>query len=210
MTQDPPTDDRWTELWNARKNGLSALFGPPSDMVYHATIPFQFRAQGGAADVLAFANHIPGMTYVTSELTGEDVGQQESSLGHYELAICSRSDLSQAAELISRLAAYTCDATLEPGETMDIGDFFGDSSIRALLFSTFGDAKRTFRLNDDSCGVLLCIGITTEELAFAMSHGTDKLLTLLKQKDVFPYTTPDRACVTTDAKLSFLTRFFKR
>src|SRR5690349_22316432 len=35
----------------------------------------------------------------------------------------------------SKLARYTCDAELKAGETMDLGTFFEDSTIRALLFT---------------------------------------------------------------------------
>ena len=163
MSEPTPTSDEWSMIWKARMEGLSVLFGSPGELVYHATTPFQFREHGGAADVVPFPNHVSGMTYISSELTGENVGQLENSLGHYELAICTRSDVSMAADFISRLACYTCDSVLEPGQTMDIGTFFGDSTIKAVVFSTFGKNKERFTLNGISCGVLLCIGITSDE-----------------------------------------------
>ena len=190
--------------------GLSAHFGAPGDSVYHATIPFQFREHGGAADVVPFPNHVSGMTYITSELTGEDVGHLEGSLGHYELAVCTRDDLSKAADFISRLACYTCDAILEPGQTMDIGEFFGDSTIRAVVFTTFSESKAHFKLREETCGVLLCIGITSDELEVARSQGSEKVLQDLKEKDVFPYTIPNRPSVYDSGKKSFFSRMFKK
>ena len=99
---------------------------------------------GGFADVLAFPQYVPGMTYVTADLTGEGVGQLPSSFGNYELMVCVREELSRAADLISRLARYTCEAELEAGETMDLPDFFPGSVIKALLFAHPSDAPVQF------------------------------------------------------------------
>jgi hypothetical protein len=185
-------DGEWKKVWDARVAGLVPILGVPTDKVFHAVIPFQL---GGSADVLMFPDFVSGATYVTAEMTGEDVGQRPNSLGNYELMICVQQDLQKAADLISKLARYTCDAKLEAGQTMDLGTFFGDSSIRALLFTHPREQKAQFNVLGKNCGLLLCVGITSDELAFARSHGTDKLLSLLEKHGVFPYTTPNRASV---------------
>jgi hypothetical protein len=184
--------EEWTRVWNARMAALTPILGKPSNTVCHAPIPFQFRHAGGSADVVPFPSYTPGATYVTSELTGEDVGQRPNSLGHYELMICTRQELPKAADFISRLACYTCDAELEAGQTMDIGEFFGDSTLRAALFAHPAEQSVHFEFLGQRYSLLLCIGITTEELAFARSQSSGKLLALLKQHGVFPYTTPNR------------------
>lgn len=139
----PPTksqpqvdDDEWQKVWDARVTALAAILGKPADHVLHAVVPFQL---GGSADVLPFPDYVPGMTYVTADLTGEDTEQQPSGLGNYELMICTRQKLQKAADLISNLARYTTKAVLEPGETMDLGTYLGDSTIRALLFTHPGE-----------------------------------------------------------------------
>ena len=203
-------DDEWTRVWNAREGALARILGKPSGTVFHATIPFEFRDKGGSADVVPFPSHVPGMTYVTAELTGTEVGQQETSLGHYELMICARQDLAKAADLISRLACYTCDAKVEAGQTMDIAEFFGDSTIRALLFANPSEQPVHFDFLGQRYGLLLCIGITAEELAFAREHNSKELLTLLKQHKIFPYTIPDRPSVPIPRKGSFFGRMFGR
>lgn len=190
-------DENWTRLWNARVAALSQIFGKPADSVYHPDVPFQFREHGGAADVVAFPNHIPGTVFVTAEMTGRDVGQIPASLGNYELAICTKKFLPGAAEIISRLAAYTCEAVLNPGETMSLGNILKNSAITALLFTTFGDAMKTFSFNDKRYGILLCIGITSNELKFVMENGSEKLLNLLKKNKIFPYTLFDRSSIPT-------------
>jgi hypothetical protein len=49
--------------------------------------------------------------------------------------ICTRQASARAADFISRLACYTCEAELEAGQTMDIEEFFEDSTLRAMLFT---------------------------------------------------------------------------
>lgn len=208
-TQDPDADT-WTEVWDARMEALTPILGEPGDTVFHATIPFEFRDAGGSADVVPFPNYLRGMTYVTAELTGANAGQKQSSLGNYELMICTNQDLDAAAEFIARLACYTCDAALEPGETMDIAEFFGDSSLRAMLFAHPTDQPVSFELFRERFGLLLCIGITADELAFAQSTSSADLLSLLKKHDVFPYTIPDRSSVPLPGGGSRWRRMFGR
>jgi hypothetical protein len=193
-----PTDRKMEEnesrkVWDARIAALTAMLGSPTDRVYHATLPMYL---GGFADVLPFPNYVPGMTYVTADLTGEDVGQLPTSLGNYELMICVREELSRAANMISRLARYTCDAKLEAGATMDLPDFFSGSVIKAVLFAHPGGQPIHFEYLGRQYGLLLCIGITAEELAFKRTNGSDALLALLRQYDVFPYTVLQREPVT--------------
>jgi len=185
-------DDEWKTRWDARVAALTPILGKPSDTVLHALLPFQL---GGSADVLPFPDFVPGITYVTAELTGEDVGQLPTSLGNYELMICARQEMNKAGELISNLARYTCDTELEPGETMAVGTFFGDATIRALLFTNPREQPVHFEFLDQRYGLLLCIGITSEELEFSQVNGSEFLLPLLRKHGVFPYTTPDRKSV---------------
>jgi hypothetical protein len=195
MPTRPPKaeEDEWERIWDARIAALTPILGKPVDSVYHATVPLSL---GGFADVLKFPKYIPGVTYVTAELTGGEAGQPPNALGNYELMICVRKELPRAADLISRLARYTCETKLEPGETMDLPDFFSGSVIKALLFTHPGDHPLKFKLLDRWCGALVCIGITADELEFKETHGPDALLELLKKRDVFPYTELQRESVT--------------
>ena len=122
VNQPQPENDEYKNVWDARVAALTPILGKPGDKVWHAVIPFQL---GGSADVLAFPEFVPGITFVTAEMTGVDMGQRPSTLGNYELMICAKEQLEKAADLISRLGRYTCEATLEAGETMDLGTFFG-------------------------------------------------------------------------------------
>jgi hypothetical protein len=187
-----PDKSEWERIWDKRIAALTPILGKPGGDVYHAVTPMFL---GGYADVLPFPEYVPGMTYVTAELTGEDAGQIPSSLGNYELMICVREELPRAADMISMLARYTCEAALEPGETMDLPDFFSGSVIKALLFAHPGAEPVEFEFLGQSYGLLLCIGISAEELAFKHSNGSGPLLQSLRRRDVFPYTVLQRESV---------------
>jgi hypothetical protein len=187
-----PRNGNWKRVWDAREEALKSVLGPATNQVFHAVQPFYL---GGFADVLEFPSFVPGRTYATADLTGEDVGQKPGRLGNYELMICALEPLPSAANLISKLARYTCDAVLEAGQTMDLPGFFGDSTIRALLFAHPRGEPVTFSFLGQSYSLLLCMGVTAEELAFGRSQGTARLLTALKKYGAFPYTTPNRATI---------------
>ena len=129
---------------------------------------------------------------MTCELTGEDVGQVPSSLGHYELMVCAREELARAVDLVSELGRYTCDTCIEPGDTMDIDRYFGDATIRALLFAQIDQGQSSFEVSGEKCGLLLCIGITRDELELSRTSGSATLIRILKATGVFPYTVPGR------------------
>ncbi len=184
-------DDDWQKIWDARIEALTRALGEPGDTVFHSPVPFHLE---GFADVVPFPSYVTGMTYVTADLTGPESAQIDNALGNYELMICLQKDTPAAAGLISKLARYTCDAELNPGETMDMPNFFGDKTMRGILFTT-PEPEISFQLAGNDCGLMLLIGITKEELAFKQQHGSEKLLALLKQHKVFPYTIPDRKTV---------------
>ena len=208
MTNNPePENNEWQKVWDGRIAALTPILGKPADMVLHALIPFQL---GGSADVLPFPDYVPGVTYVTADMTGADVGQIASSLGNYELMICAKQELQKAGDFIANLARYTCETKIEPGETMGVGACFGDSTIRALLLAHPAEKPVHFEFLGQRYGLLLCIGITEEELAFKQANGSSGLLALLKQHGVFPYTIPDRPSVPLPIRRSFFARLFGR
>ena len=178
-------DDDWQEVSDKRAEALARVLGPSHDNEYHAAHPF---ALGGQADVLAFFHHLDGVVYATAELTGKP----DSRYADYELMICHRSANDWGPSVISRLAPYTQQAYIGPGETMDIDSATAaDSAIKAFLFDTYA----TFTLFGEEFELRLCIGITKAELQFKMQHGSEKLLELLKSHSVYPFTDLKRRSV---------------
>ena len=176
--------DAWEATWVARQTALEKLFGPSADSVLHAVVPFHL---GGQADVLVFKEHIVGAAlYVTADLTGDDSGQVSNDVWEqYELAICVRAEDSGPASTISRLATYCLNTPVQPGETMDIEPAVPQPSvIKAFLFADYGH----FRLSGRRCGVLLCLGITGEELQRCFDLGSTVVLEELRSDVVYPFT----------------------
>lgn len=178
-------DSTWEQSWDARVAALQSIYGKMEDNVGHAVVPFEFGADaGGSADIVYFKNHVAGVVAVTSELIGRD-DQIQNELGNYELAICTRSEEPWAGNLISRLAHYTLEAKLSVGETMDIGPALPEgSSIAAFLFLEFG----RFKVLNRDAGVLLCFGITAEELKACRSGRRDEVEKSLRDANIFPFT----------------------
>lgn len=187
--------DAWRKTWLARQAALERLFGTASEHGFHSVVPFHL---GGAADVLIFPNHITGATlYVTGDLTGEVSAQVPNSRWQqYELAICVRGEEKWPPNTISRLAMYCRDTAVEPGETMDIAAALPQpSAISAFLFAEYGH----FRLNHRRCGVLLCIGITADELQSCFENGSTALLAQLRGAGIYPFTDLHREPVVNGA-----------
>ncbi len=179
---DENQDREWEETWNARQVAISRFLGPPADHVLHAMIPFYL---GGTADVMMFPQHNGGIAYVTADLTGGSGQPQNAFWDEYELVICLRDRQDWGANLISRLARYTLEATVDPGETMDIGPALPQpTTLSAFLFLEYG----TFRLHEKRCGLLLCVGITPDELEACMAGNGDRVVDQLKTKGIFPFT----------------------
>lgn len=187
-------EDEWGEWWDARVAAIETILGPSDEMVGHAPIPFHLGADtGGAADIIYFKKHLKGVVSVTSELIGCDE-QVQNDLGNYELIICHRDDEPWGANVISRLAYYTLEAQLNPGETMDIASAVpDDSSIAAFLFCSYG----TFKVRGRKGGLLLCVGITADELKACRAGKREKVEKALKAAQVYPFTDLYRASVLT-------------
>jgi Suppressor of fused protein (SUFU) len=178
-------EDEWGAWWDARVAAIETILGPSHDMVGHAPVPFDMGADiGGAADIIYFKNHVKGVVSVTSELIGHDV-QVQNDLGNYELMICHRDDEPWGANVIARLAYYTLKARLNPGETMDIGSAVPEgSTIRAFLFCNYG----TFDVRGCRSGLLLCLGITEDELKACREGKREDVENAVKAANVFPFT----------------------
>ena len=178
-------DNEWQEWWDARVAAIEGVLGKSEDVVGHAAIPFHLGGDiGGAADIIYFRHHLPGRVSVTSELIGcED--QVPNDLGNYELMICHRGDEEWGPNIICKLAYYTLEAELKPGDTMDIGSAAPKgSAIAALLFLDYG----RFKVRGTKAGLLLCIGITADELESCRKGRRADVEQALKKAGVYPYT----------------------
>lgn len=193
LTGPDSTSDDW---WDERLAAMESVLGRSDGWVSHATVPFFLGYDvGGRADVVHFREHLAGIVYATCDLIG--CGDQiPNSLGNYELTICHRSAETWGISVINQLAYYTLKARLEPGETMDIRSATQDSPITAFLFAEFG----RFTVRDQSAGLLLCIGITSDELDLCRSGRRSEVEAALKSKKVYPFTELQRRSVLVGRK----------
>ena len=183
--QNKANDNEWEKWWDARVAAIEGVLGKSEDVVGHSVIPFQFGCEmGGAADIIYFCKHLPGRVSVTCELIGcED--QVPNNLGNYELMICHRDDEDWGPNIICNLAYYTLEAELNPGDTMDIDSATPeDSTIAALLFLEYA----RFKVRGKKAGLLLCIGITADELKACRNGRHVAVEEALKTSGVYPYT----------------------
>ena len=194
-------EEDWETTWNARVTALEKYFGKSAEAVWHSsTPPIQF-GHCGATDVLMFPNWVEGgEAYITAELTNHNIPQIKNSLGSYELMVCGKTPPrdNRFPAFVGHLAPCTLEMQLDAGHTMSIPDFWRDGSLPALLFVHPLDEKpATFKLNGRRCGVLMAIGITAEELAFARAKPGqyDLLLVFLMAHGIYPFTIPGRKSV---------------
>lgn len=174
-----PPEDGWERLWNLRRAALERAFGAAEDSILTAMPPFYL---GGGADVLTFRRHLDGVVYTTASLIGDELSKP-NRLGQYELMICVREDAPWAADLISNLARYTAEAVLSPYDTLDAGPAFPPpTALSTLLFLPYA----TLNVDGQEASVMLCVGITAEELQFVRDHSVEDLVSRLTARQEYP------------------------
>lgn len=180
----------WARIWNLRTSTLDKIFGTPEDILYHAIIPL--GREGGGADVIIYRKFIKGFTYVTSDLTAPKSNQVSSEIGNYELMICTRSESSWAAGMISNIAQYTLKNVINPGHTME-GGFPETSKLEAIVFVK--PDLPAYRFLGREYGILLCVGITRSELEYSFRTSSKSLIKILEKNEILPYTNLNRDSV---------------
>jgi hypothetical protein len=179
----------WKEQWSKHCAALEAVLGKREETVHHSKVPL---SRGGDADVLTFRDGVAAYAYVTADLTIEArEWQLPNSLGNYELVMCTRTEVPWAPSIISRLARYTFQAQVEPGDTMDMNLGPGCSTLY------FDAAERwpSFSVDGHVYGLLLCLGITTAERELLRSGGREVLMAKLTSAGHYPCSDPERGSV---------------
>jgi hypothetical protein len=183
----------YADWFEAHFTALEPLLGKADERIWNAGVPLHLS---GDSSVLVFRSYVDGVAYVTCDLIGLS-DQQPNSLGQYELMICTRQEEEWAPELISRLARATVEDVLEVGDTMDIGPALPEgSTIAALLFTKPDLPQETFTIRGVKGGILLCVGITEDELRLCRAGQTERVLAELRRTGVFPFTDLQRRSIS--------------
>lgn len=181
----------YMDWWRARAAALEPLLGPMDDQVLTAMPPIYV---GGFADVMAFPKFPGGVAYVTGGLIGLGA-QKPGPNGEYELMMCTRDRADWAANLISRLAPYTHEAVLAPGDTMETGRVFDDGTIAGLLCTEPPIEPTTFAVANVKATLLLCVGLTEPEMRACQAGKTREVYDALKAAGAHPWTALSRPSV---------------
>lgn len=162
--------------------------------------------------VLEFGPSVQGTyRYVTSgssnpwDVEPADYPEQEFSGFGTELVFETRQSADWPIVVLQRLLAFNIlliHGRYGESKPLDYwhrvplgGSITGTSAIRHLLIAPPIDYPSQFSLASGKVDLLHVVGITEQERDYAKAHGSEALLQLLKERDAFPATDPDRACV---------------
>ncbi|MBN1764263.1 MAG: suppressor of fused domain protein [Sedimentisphaerales bacterium] len=200
------TDEEYDKHYEAKCQALEKILGPQYEYVGHAIIPFQI---GGTVDMYYFPNAIEGTGFATMELIEPDgSGPRPGRIGTYELVAFTRHPIAKdvvkyeeptpfnkierrLCSLFTAIGNYSYDVVLNPRDTCEFPPDDGKESP-CLVFDEYKKEGVDFTINGKKHGLLLCIEVFRCEMEYARKNGTAALLTLLKEKDYYPYSDLDR------------------
>lgn len=149
--------------------------------------------------------------YVTSgasnpwEVEAEDYAKQEFSGFGTELVLETLETADWPIVVLQRLLAFNIllvHGRYGDSKPLDYwhrvplgGSITRDSVLRHLLIAPADSYPPQFSLASGRVDLLHIVGITEKERDYAKAHGSEALLTLLKDHHAFPVTDPDRACI---------------
>ncbi|MEM6801167.1 MAG: suppressor of fused domain protein [Bacteroidota bacterium] len=192
--------------YDNKKAGLEAILGEMHTMVGHAIIPFEL---GGALDMYYFPKHIAGTGFATMELLDPDgKGPLENRLGTYELLAFTKYDYQTSKEepmpfnkaereacgYLTAIGMYSSQAVLNPYETIEVPNGEGEENT-CLIFDNYLPDGKAFKVGQRKHHLLLCLRVFRSEMNYAREQGSETLLELLKEKNIYPYGDLDREAV---------------
>lgn len=186
------------EYWDAKRLGLERVLGKMHPKTLHAIVGWHL---GGAVDLYRFPHALNGTAFATMELIEPDgAGPKPSDIGTYELVAFTRknmtSDSFDATELqiwrvLTRIAHLSYTESLNPLDTCEISAE-EERAASYLIFDSWKPHAVEFKIGTQAHGLLLCIEVFPSELSYAQDYGTATLLSLLKQRDIYPFSDLER------------------
>ena len=197
------TEEEHEEFHEIKQKCLENILGEMHNMVGHAIIPFEI---GGAVDMYYFPNGIPGTAFATMELLNLDgPNPKRNKIGTYELVAFTKHNISGENEedtpfntierrfcgTFTTLGNYSFEAELNTLETCEVPVHENELN-RCIVFDLYGE---TFNIGKNNHFLMLCIEVFKKEMEYAMEHGSDSLLSKLKEAGHYPYSDLARAPV---------------
>lgn len=197
---EPSEQNGFTDALESRMHAMEAFFG--SD--FRVRMGTMLHLNEGPVDIAEFDRGSDGSILATYALTGNYGSDQLlNTLGEYEFAIHIKPtnpnlDIStlndQAAELLRALAAMSKSRVVESGDTAGPMELPWND-LTHILFYNIADESSPFLVMGESCGMMMCIGITDDELRFIKQNGHAKFIDRMKSTHLFPYTNPHRKSI---------------
>jgi hypothetical protein len=199
------SEEEYENDYESKSKGLERVLGEMYGMVGHAIIPFSI---GGAVDMYYFTKHIQGTGFATMELLDPDGnGPKPNKLGTYELVAFTKELYNESSEnetafnkierrfcgIFTTIGNFSSEAILNPNETCEV-PVEGEEN-RCLVFDNYIPEEKEFSFSNRKHHLLLILEVFRSEMEFARKNGTPKLLELLKEKKLYPYSDLDRAAV---------------
>jgi hypothetical protein len=196
------TDEEFNLDYELKEIGLENVLGKMHGVVGHAIIPFSI---GGAVDMYYFSNHIKGTGFATMELLNPDgFGPKSNRIGTYELVAFTKLDYNDNEDeptdfnkierrfcgIFTTIGNYSSQAILNPNETIEVPNETEDNYC--LILDNYKPESKVFKIGERNHHLLLCLEVFRSEMEFARKNGSEKLIQLLKEKGIYPYSDLDR------------------
>jgi hypothetical protein len=196
------TDEEFNLDYELKEIGLENVLGKMHGVVGHAIIPFSI---GGAVDRYYFSNHIKGTGFATMELLNPDgFGPKSNRIGTYELVAFTKLDYNDNEDeptdfnkierrfcgIFTTIGNYSSQAILNPNETIEVPNETEDNYC--LILDNYKPENKEFKIGERNHHLLLCLEVFRSEMEFARKNGSEKLIQLLKEKGIYPYSDLDR------------------
>ena len=185
---------------------IESIMGKGHDMVGHAMIPFSV---GGAFDQYYYPNYCDGTAMVTKELVNHKFDSPQNNVyDAYELVIVTKNkihclmgesgleyDDGPFFGILNAVGKYSLMAKLNPFETIEFPDDFGDLSKKCLIIDALSEPLCNEETRNKKFGLMLIMEIHRDEMEFAMQQKGRELIEKLKEKGIYPYTGINRRSV---------------
>lgn len=190
------------DWYNRKSQEMEAILGNEHNMVLHAIIPYEI---GGALDLYYYPSGIPGTGIATKELSFACAkSSSNDKFEKYELVMFTRHQMDDGdqeentspfrkasrtiSSILNPIARYSAEAKLNPHETCEFPDDFEGIGGKCLIFDDYGEVTAERK----KFGLLAVIEIYRSEMEYARAQGGEMLLSLLKEKGLYPYSDMDR------------------